>query len=175
MASNFNTKPHFPFTYGEIVKNDNKRLSDQIVKFSSNKKVQQTASYIFWVVILLGSTAAPADAMPPEAGDFAARLAAENDIIPKIPEGPLIGTTEAGAAAQRNLGVGHNPLNNLQIPGNLGGNRPPFGPGGNPGGGPGMGPGVNYRFPGPPRTPTGEIVNTVVAIGSLGYICLQGY
>ena len=41
MANKFNNKPHFPFTYGEEVKDDGKRLSDLVVDKLSNKKIQK--------------------------------------------------------------------------------------------------------------------------------------
>ena len=36
----FNKSPMFPFTYGDLVENDDIRLSNRVVKFLQNKKTQ---------------------------------------------------------------------------------------------------------------------------------------
>lgn len=170
----FNEKSHYPYTYGDIVIDDGQRLSDQVIKISSNKKVQSTASCIFWTAILLGSTAGPANAIPPEAGDYAASAAASYDGIPQIPDGKLAGTGAnannfAARAANQDIGI-HNPMQGVNnIPGP---HQQPMRPGVNPGAG---NPAVQYRFPGPPTTPVGQILNTGASITALGFICLQGY
>jgi len=38
MSNNFNTKPHFPFTYGDNIENDGQRLSDFIFNKLSEKE-----------------------------------------------------------------------------------------------------------------------------------------
>ena len=174
----FNTKPHFPYTYGDTVTNEGQRLSDQVVRICSNEKVQQTASCIFFTALFLGSTTEAANAIPPEAGDFAAGAAAGNECIPRIPDGigtGAIGGTGAnarnfaGRAANQNINM-HNPMQNIHNiprPGQAGqGPRIDVGPGN---------PAVRYRFPGPPATPAGQAINTGISISALAFICLQGY
>lgn len=42
MSTNkFNKKPHFPFTYGDKVDNDDTWASNMIIKVAKNKKVQR--------------------------------------------------------------------------------------------------------------------------------------
>ena len=175
--NSFNEKPHYPYTYGDTATDDGQRLSDQIVRISSNKKIQQTTSYIFFTVLLLGSITEPANAIPPEAGDYAA-AAAGNEWIPRIPDGVgagRIGGTGpnahnfAGRAANQDIGI-RNPMRGINnIPGPV---QPGRGPRINPGP---INQGVHYRFPGPPVTPVGQAFNTGVSISALAYICLQGY
>lgn len=71
MSNNFNTKPHFPFTYGDNVRNDGQRLSDYLVNKLSEKKTRNYLGGITMAVIALGSQAAPASAIPAEYGEAA--------------------------------------------------------------------------------------------------------
>lgn len=174
----FNTKPHYPYTYGDTVTNEGQRLSDQVIRISSNKKVQQTASCIFFTALFLGSMTESANAIPPEAGDYAASAAAANECIPKVPDGVKGGTIGgtganaqnfAGRVANQDIGI-HNPMQGIDnIPGpRQAGQGPRINPGpGNQG--------VHYRFPGPPVTPAGQAVNTGASVTALAFICLQGY
>ena len=38
VKDNFNKNPHFPYTYGDLLENDEKRVSDSIVNLIQNKK-----------------------------------------------------------------------------------------------------------------------------------------
>ena len=110
VTNNFNEKCHYPQTYVDKIIYDDQKLSNYVVKFSCNKKVQQTLSVLFWMTIYFGSTAAPASALLPEAGDFAAVAAAAPEQT--VPTLETIAGTENVAiyAANKNFGV-HNLLN----------------------------------------------------------------
>lgn len=71
MSNNFNTKPHFPFTYGDDIANDGQRLSDFIVNKLSEKETRSYLGAIFVAILALGSQAAPSNAIPPEYGEAA--------------------------------------------------------------------------------------------------------
>lgn len=72
MSNNFNTKPHFPFTYGDDIENDGQRLSDSIVNKLSEKETRSYLGAIFVAILALGSQASPSHAIPPEYGEAAA-------------------------------------------------------------------------------------------------------
>ena len=165
MRDKFNEKPYFPYTYGDNVINDEQRLSDLVIKFSQDKKVQRVAGLAVLTMVTLGSHVESANAIPPEAGEFAA--SATRGMDPSVPPlGDVVGAG-AGAVANGNLGA-QNPMQGAaNIPGN-GPNMHQMPP--KP-----MKPGVHYRFPGPPQTVAGQTVNTAISISALAYICLQGY
>ena len=72
---NQNDKPNFPFTYGEEVKDDGKRLSDFVVEKLRDKKVQKYIKSVAIAVLALGSQARPSNAIPPEFGEGAVNAA----------------------------------------------------------------------------------------------------
>lgn len=74
MSNNFNTKPHFPFTYGDDVANDGERLSDYVVNKFKDKNFTSHLGAVALAVITLGSYAAPSNAIPPEYGEAAANF-----------------------------------------------------------------------------------------------------
>ena len=67
MANNFNTKPYFPFTYGDE-NIDEVRLSNYVVKLIKTKRFQNHAKAVFFAFLALGSSAQPTIAIPPEHG-----------------------------------------------------------------------------------------------------------
>ena len=75
MTNQFNNKPHFPFTYGEEVKDNGKRLSDFVVAKISDKKIQKYLAAVAAALFALGSQAAPSNAIPPEFGEGAVNAA----------------------------------------------------------------------------------------------------
>ena len=80
----FNEKPHFPYTYGDKVENDNNRISDIVVKISKNKRVQNVASAALWAGFYVGSNSGPAIAVPIEYGEAAAEAASQASQTPAI-------------------------------------------------------------------------------------------
>lgn len=169
LTNNFNEKCHYTYIYGNKIMDDDQRLSNHAVKFSCNKKVQQTLSVLFQTTIYLGSTAAPASALPPEAGDFAAAAAAGTEqTVPTL--GTVAGTENVAIyAANKDLGV-HNLLNgvnnmpNQRYHQNMHFEHQPLGK-----------LVVAYRFPKPPQSPVGQSINTGICVAALSYICFQGY
>ena len=154
-----NNKPLYPFTYGDLILDDEERLSNFIVEITKNKKVQNVASVIFWTTLTLGGQA---NAMPPEAGEYVANVAAGAEQNPP-PLGEIAGS--ATAAANPNLAA-HNPIQGVTIPqqqhyANL---NPPI-----------QNKPVKYNFPGPPQTVVGQRINTGASLMALAFICLQGY
>lgn len=60
----FNEKPHFPFTYGDEVKNDGEKLSDFVVDKLSDTKFQKYIGSVAVALFALGSQAALSNAIP---------------------------------------------------------------------------------------------------------------
>lgn len=161
MTNNFNRKPHFPYTYGDDVRDNGQRLSDSIMKKLGDKKTQNYLGGVTMALLTLGSQTAVANAIPPEYGEAAVNAAQE--IEQNVP--PL--GDVAGRVIPNNAGnVGQGGRVNLAGP-NI--NRPHLGPNGIP----------NdqiqpaWRLPGPPVTPAGQYVNTLFLFGSVGWICLN--
>lgn len=164
MSNNFNTKPHFPFTYGDDVKNDGERLSDYVVNKCKDKNFTRHLGSVAIAVLTLGSYAASSKAIPPEYGSAAA------NVLKDIPQqGVPAGTTavpnnpvniqqlyqQSGQHAAQAFGAGGPQIkgtNAVQPP------KPPF---------------VPY-IPGPPSTQWGQAVNSAALMFSLGVICLNG-
>lgn len=166
MSNNFNTKPHFPYTYGDDVENEGRRLSDCIVNKLNDKKTQTYLGGVAMAVLTLGNQAAPANAIPPEYGEAAVNAA--QDIGQNVPPlgdiGGRVVPNNGGNIVPGNVGQGGRV--NLAGP-NI--NRPNFGPNeipNNP-----IQPA--WRLPGPPVTPTGQYVNTLFLFSSVGWICLN--
>lgn len=87
MTNNFNTKPHFPFTYGD--KNaDEVRLSDYVVELIKTKRFRSYVTRAFFAFLTLGSYAQSSSAIPPEYGEAVNEIldqAAKNGGIPAVP------------------------------------------------------------------------------------------
>jgi hypothetical protein len=71
MTNNFNTNPHFSFTYGDE-NADEVKLSDYVVELMKTKKFQNYVTAVFFALMTLGSYAQPSSAIPPEYGEAAA-------------------------------------------------------------------------------------------------------
>lgn len=172
----FNETPHFPYTYGDLIENDEKRFSNRIVNLFQNKKFQNYAGAVAYAIYCVGSQAARAGAIPPEAGEGIANVAAaQAEIGPqglagdmKVKGGLDIGSKTSAAGAINN--------NIPNLPGN--------GPNLNQVGqcvGPNFGqapPGAGNNFPGlipgPPTTPFWKGVNSAAVGVGIVAICLNG-
>ena len=60
--NSFNTQPCFPFTYGESIENDGKRLSDSIIKLISDHNFRRSLKSTLMIMILVGSYSLPVKA-----------------------------------------------------------------------------------------------------------------
>jgi hypothetical protein len=94
--NNFNEKPHFPFTYGDDVETDDKKLSIYIVNKLKEKRVQSYIGAVAIALLTLGSQAKPTNAIPPEYGEAANEMlnqAAQNGAAAAggVPQVPPIG------------------------------------------------------------------------------------
>ena len=167
MSNNFNTKPHFPFTYGDDLANDGERLSDYVVNKFNDKNFTSHLGAVALAVLSLGSYAAPSNAIPPEYGEAAANALKDipqqcvpggnTKIVPDNPADIQQLYKQAGQNAAQAFGPGGLPIqggngNAVQPP------KPPFLP----------------YIPGPPVTRWGQTVNSVALMLSLGVICLNG-
>lgn len=164
MLNNFNTKPHFPFTYGDDVANDGERLSHYVVNKFKDKNFTSHLGAVALAVLTLGSNAAPSNAIPPEYGEAAA------NIVKDLPQQPVpVGNTavpnnsvdiqklyeQSGQKAAQTFAAGGPQIqgaNGVQPP------KQPFAP----------------FVPGPPNTTWGQSANSVALLLSLGVICLNG-
>lgn len=171
MSNNFNIKPHFPFTYGDNVRNDGQRLSDYVVTKLSEKKTRNYLGGIIMAVIALGSQTAPARAIPPEYGEAANQIVnqAAQEVGQNVPPlGDVVGNVNLQPPIPNNAAqvgqagrVNFNPRPNINQP-NFGQNGMPHKP---------IQPA--WRIPGPPVTTTGQYANTLLLIGSVGWVCLN--
>ena len=98
MTNNFNTKPHFPFTYGDE-NADEVKLSNYVVDLMKTKKFQNYITAVFFALMTLGSYAQPSSAIPPEYGEAANNLVNGMDqAVP--PLGATAGVANVGANAR---------------------------------------------------------------------------
>ena len=166
MTNNFNTKSHFPFTYGD--KNaDEIRLSNYVVELMKTKKFQNYITAVFFALLALGSYAQPSSAIPPEYGE------AVNDVVNGMdqvvpPLGAAAGVANVGANAAQGNPV-PNQLDQIGQGGRVNLNPPiqpnqQFQPVKVPA----------WRLPPAPVTPVGQYANTVALIVAVGWICLNG-
>ena len=161
MSNKFNTKPHFPFTYGDDAVNDGKRMSDYVVNKFKDKKFTSHLGAVALAFFSLGSYAAPSNAIPPEYGEAAANVlqdvpqqcvpGANTKVVPNNPVDVQQLHQQAGQKVAQ------------QIPGIQGGN------GMQP-----QKPGFVPWMPGPPVKPATQAVNSVALLLSVGVICLNG-
>lgn len=172
----FNETPHFPYTYGDLVENDETRFSNRIVNLFQNKNFQNYTGAVAYAIYYLGSQAAPAGAIPPEVGEGIANVvAAQTEIGPQGVRGDIKGTldiaskTSAAEAINNNIpnlpGNGAN-LNNV-VPNQMNYGNFQAAPLGARNNFPGL-------IPGPPTTPFWKGVNSAaVGVGIIA-ICLNG-
>ena len=163
MSNNFNTKPHYPYTYGDDVENDGERLSDCVVDKFKDKNFTSHLGAVSLAVLALGSHAATSNAIPPEYGEAAANA------LQDIPQQPVPGG---------NTVLPNNPADIQQLHQQTGQKAAevlgPKGP---------LIQGANAAqpqklhvpyIPGPPATEWGQTANSVALMVSLGIICLNG-
>ena len=105
MANKFNDKPHFPFTYGEEIKDDGKRLSGFIVDKLSDKKVQKYFGTVAAALFALGAQAAPSHAIPPEFGEAAVNAAQGVGQQPIPDPGKVEGVLKGTGLTQQDLAM----------------------------------------------------------------------
>ena len=112
-TQNFSEKSHYFFTYGDKVFDYDQRLSEHVIKFSSNKKVHRTIDRLIWAVMFLGKTARLANVSSPEVSDFAGAASGHTDeTIPKLAN--VVGTGENIFRYTANVNLdGHNSMNNV--------------------------------------------------------------
>ncbi|MFT5791645.1 MAG: hypothetical protein ACI9LI_000982 [Saprospiraceae bacterium] len=162
----FNQKPQYPLTYGDKVDDDEVRLSDFAVELMKSKKFQSYASAVFFAFLTLGSYAQPSSAIPPEYGEAAANLA----------QGVEQGVPPLGEVAG-NINP-HQNIPQIGNPGRVGLNQGGVGPNNNQhnfgqNGVPHKPTQPAWRIPGPPVNPGGQYANTLLLVGSVGWICLN--
>ena len=183
IKNSFNEKPHFPYTYGDLIENDETRVSNYIIDLVQSKEFQSYSASLAYAIYYLGSQAAPVRAVPPEAGEGIVNAAAQAEIGANGMVGDIQGKIELGSAAAMDkkmvgslpnvggngpnlAGNGQNVVRGTEANyGNYGNfNAPP------PGGGKGFPP----LIPGPPTTPFWKGVNTAAVGVGIVAICLNG-
>ena len=166
----FNKKPQFPLTYGDHVENDDVRLSNYVVGLMKSKEFQNYTKSLLFALLIIGNYAQPSSAIPPEYGEAA------NEMLNQAPQGlEQVGPELGQIGGNVNLNGAnvqpHNPIPNglngvgqggrvkLHNQQNFGNPNQPHTPA--------------WRLPGPPTTSTGQYINTVAIISSVGWICLN--
>lgn len=190
MRSNkFNNKACFPYTYGDLVENDEKRLSHKIVNLIKSQEFQKRFFVILSIATMLGPSVTIANAMPAEAGAPIAELAEQT-------ASKMGNPVNLGGVDVNGVFNGEIPLMASKQAVNTPINSIPTRPGPNiPQNGPNLAQPNSFMFegsqynygkqnfgtknhfclPSPPQTTVGKSINTVgVAIG-ITFICLNGY
>jgi len=181
--NNFHEKPHFPFTYGDEVENDDKKLSTYIVNKLKEKRVQSYIGAVAIALLTLGSQAKPANAIPPEYGEAANEMlnrAAQNGAVAGgVPEVPPIGKIQGQVpVAQGNpqYVIGALPIEQQRLIAAQQAGRIGAMPGMPQGAGMGQaGPTSppSFYIPDKPVLAVTRAVNTVAFTTALGVICLN--
>lgn len=178
MTNNFNTKPHFPFTYGDE-NADEVGLSNYIVELIKTKRFRSHVTAVFFAFLTLGSYAQSSSAIPPEYGEAANEMlnqAAQNGAADGVPAVPPIGEIVGQVpAVQGNpqfvlpaIPIEQQRLIAAQQAGQRG---PTIGQIGQPD--PTNPPSFYIPIPDKPRLAGTRAVNTVAFTGALGIICLN--
>jgi hypothetical protein len=188
--NNFNEKPHFPFTYGDEVETDGKKLSIYIVNKLKEKRVQSYIGAVAIALLTLGSQAKPTNAIPPEYGEAANEMlnqAAQNGAaaaggVPQVPPiGKIQGQMPVAPGNPQNvlyaMPIEQQRIIAAQQTGRMGPvpgmpNMPkgsPMGQGGPPG--PSNPP--SFYIPGKPVLVITRGVNTLAFTTAMGVICLN--
>ena len=195
ISNKFNIRPCFPYTYGDLVENDDTRFSHQVVNLIGSEEFQKRFFVIVSIAVMLGSSDTVVNAMPPEAGAPIAELAEKGAC--KMPNGVNAniegvvgnGIPNADIPVMAAKQAVNNPINPTGT--GTGPNIPQNGPNLNLGqpNQPNrfMFEGSQYNYeknhgskshfciPGPPETTLGKTVNAFgVAVG-VTFICLNGY
>ena len=67
ISNKFNIRPCFPYTYGDLVENDDTRFSHQVVNLIGSEEFQKRFFVIVSIAVMLGSSDTVVNAMPPQA------------------------------------------------------------------------------------------------------------
>ena len=124
IKNNFNEKPHFPYTYGDLIENDETRVSNYIIALVQNKDFQSYSASLAYALYYLGSQAAPVGAVPPKAGEGIVNAAAQAEIGANGMVGDIQGKIELGSAAAMNKKMGGSLPNVAGNGPNVAGNGP---------------------------------------------------
>lgn len=178
----YNNRPHYPYTYGDEVKDDKKRLSDYVVDKFRNKQFTRYLGSVLIAIIALGSQAAPMNAIPPEYGEAAAEATKGTaQQAANFGNGQVSGTQplpnnfnaasngNIPQAQQTNINPFHNvPVNTPFGSNNLNGNAKNINEWKN------KNEQLGLFIPSPPKTDIGRKINTVGLVVSGFWICLNG-
>lgn len=176
MTDNFNTKPHFPFTYGDE-NADGVRPSNYVVELIKTKRFRSHVTAVFFAFLTLGSYAQSSSAIPAEYGEAANEMlnqAAQNGAAGGVPAVPPIGKIEGQVPMVQGkpqfvlpaIPIEQQRLIAAQQAGQRG---PTIGQIGQPG--PTNPP--SFYIPDKPRLAGTRAINTVAFTGALGVICLN--
>lgn len=148
MTNNFNTKPHFPFTYGDE-NADEVRLSNYVIELTKTKRFRSNVTAVFFAFLTLGSYVQSSSAIPAEYGEVVNEMlnqAAQNGAVGGVPAVPPTGEIAGQVpVGQRGPAIGQ-----------PGPTNPP-----------------SFYIPDKPRLVGTRAVNTVAFTGALGVICLN--
>ena len=67
ISNKFNIRPCFPYTYGDLVENDDTRFSHQVVNLIGSEEFQKRFFVIVSIAVMLGYSDTVVNAMLPEA------------------------------------------------------------------------------------------------------------
>ena len=67
ISNKFNIRPCFPYTYGDLVENDDTRFSHQVVNLIGSEEFQKRFFVIVSIAVMLDSSDTVVNAMLPEA------------------------------------------------------------------------------------------------------------
>ena len=67
ISNKFNIRPCFPYTYGDLVENDDTRFSHQVVNLIGSEEFQKRFFVIVSIAVMLDSSDTVVNAMPPQA------------------------------------------------------------------------------------------------------------
>lgn len=163
--TNLNEKPHFPYTYGDLIEANETRVSNHVINLVQNEKFQNHCISVASALVTLSFYATPASAIPPEYGEAVNGIVNNMDpVVPPVGAGTINAQQNVlpkgvGEPGRVNLygQNGHLPING-QNP--IGVPQKPIQP-------------PACKLPGPPLSSAGQYTNTVFLIGSVGWICLN--
>lgn len=186
--ANFNTKSNFPYTYGDLIENDETRFSNHVIDLFQNKDFQKYASAVAYAIYFLGCQATHVGAIPTEVGEGVADIVAQAEIGANGIAGNIQGTVDIGSKTASAGAINNNipkgvvdsiPSNSPNL--NGAGQHVVKGSEMNYGGygdfqahPPGAGKSFPSLIPGPPTTLFWKTVNSAaVGVGIIA-ICLNG-
>jgi hypothetical protein len=165
MTENLNKTPHFPFTYGDGIKNEGKRFSDSVVNKLKEKKFQRHVGALILLILSLGSQVPPVKGIPTEYGEAANEMLNQaGAAVPPIgkikrqvpvPQGNPQCFIPAMPIEQQRLIAAQQAGQGMPI-GEIGPTNPPA-----------------FYIPGKPKTTLPRALNTLVFTSTLEIICLN--